>query len=335
MYGIYGDIITAAERALESFEETEELLEYPEVQADKAYYLSVLSKYNSLKSLKDGLHSLKNAIDEEKGYTELLSDAADEKMRADIYREISYLQRTQSKLATLLSDALGCKRAVESAYCRFKFKEASVKFGLALCELIKSNLLTRGAKISQENVALDKSGKAQEVSFVAVGEDVITRLTPLTGAHKVYCAKSKSQELCFAVTSTARVEEIDEKDLKIDVFHSHGAGGQNINKVETAVRVTHLPTGMVVVCQDERSQLKNKRRALENIARRLQERTEQCEKNRIEADIFGQYSNKSTHISFDAASDTMTDARLKAFVKIPFPLTDEQFELYINGLTAL
>ncbi|MDE6302770.1 MAG: hypothetical protein K2M36_04200, partial [Clostridia bacterium] len=66
MYGVYGDIISAAERALEGFEETKELLEYPEVQADKAYYLSVLSKYNDLKFMKDKLSSLQCTLDDEK-----------------------------------------------------------------------------------------------------------------------------------------------------------------------------------------------------------------------------------------------------------------------------
>ena len=132
-----------------------------------------------------------------------------------------------------------------------------------------------------------------------------------------------------------RSEKIAEKDLKIDVFHSQGAGGQNVNKVETAVRVTHLPSGLVVVCQDERSQLKNKKRAVENIQKRLKEINEQSEKKRIEADIFAQYSKKNTSISFDAESNTMTDTRLKAFLKIPFPLTDVQFAQYINGLIAL
>ncbi|MDE7215502.1 MAG: hypothetical protein K2O08_01715 [Clostridia bacterium] len=335
MYGIYGDIIDATERALDCLDETKELLEYPEVQADKAYYLSVLSKYNDLKNLENKLSALISAIEEQKAYSDLLSDTRSDDERAVIYQEISSLKRDASKLAASLSDELGCRHVQERAYCRFKLKEGSSKFGAALYSLIKSDLLSRGAKINDEKTVVAKGGYAQEISFIAEGVDVITRLIPLIGAHKVYIAQSKSEELCFAVTPSAIVEKVSENDLKIDVFHSHGAGGQNINKVETAVRVTHLPTGLSVVCQDERSQLKNKKRALETIEKRLKEMSEQSEKKRIEADIYAQYSKKNTPISFDAASNTLTDTRLKAFSKIPFPFTDGQFASYINGLIAL
>lgn len=335
MYGIYGDIIGAAERALDCFDETKELLEYPEVQADKAYYLSVLSKYNDLKFLKDKLSALKDALKEEKAVYALLSDAASDEERAAVYEEVSSLKKKAAFLSAELAGALGCKNAEERAYCRFKLKEGSSKFGTALFTLIKADLLSHGAKIEDEKAVCAKGGFVQEISFVAEGADVLGRLLPLAGAHKVYIAQAKSEELCFAVTPAARVEKLNENDFKIDVFHAHGAGGQNINKVETAVRVTHLPTGLVVVCQDERSQLKNKKRALENIEKKLKEKSVQAEKKRIEADISAQHSQKNTPVSFDAASNTMTDTRLKAFCKIPFPLDGGQFTAYLNGLMAL
>lgn len=335
MYGIYGDIIGAAERALSSFEETQELLEYPEVQADKAYYLSVLSKYNELNAIKDRLSSLMSALKEEGELSSLLSEVSSNDERAAIYEELAHLKRTQSEISAALSDALGCKHVQERAYCRLRLKKLSSKFGVALFASIKSDMLSRGARIEDEATISSKDGYVQEISCTIEGTDVITRLTPLSGAHKVYIAQSGSEELCFAVTPAASIERVDERDLKIDVFHSSGAGGQNVNKVETAIRVTHLPTGLSVVCQDERSQLKNKRRALETIEKRLNERSEQAEKSRIEADINLQYAKKNTPISFDAAHNTFTDTRLKAFAKVAFPLTEAQFTSYINGLIAL
>ena len=333
MYGIYGDIIGAAERATQAFAETEELLEYPEVQADKAYFLSVLSQYNSLKFLKDKLSALKKAIKDERELLSLLAEAKTDREREAVYEEISSLKRTAFSLSAALSDALGCKHIRERAYCKFKFTAISARFGEPFYALLKEYLTSHRASVTDEKKEFAKEGYLQEVGFCAEGEDIITRLSPLTGAHKVYIAGAKSEELCFAVTPAAEAESVSESDLKIDVFHSSGAGGQNINKVETAVRVTHIPTGTVVVCQDERSQLKNKRRAIETIGKRLKERSEQAEKKRIDADIYAQYRKKNTPITFDLQSFTMTDSRLLSFNKIPFPFED--FSSYINGLIAL
>ena len=333
MYGIYGDIINAAEKATESFDETAELLEYPEVQADKAYYLSVLSKYNALKSITDKLSALKSVLKDQREASGLLSDATSDEERDALYEELSSFKRKASELSAALADALGCKHIRERTYCRFKFTAAASELGAVFCSLIKEYLLARGAKIENEKSEYSSKGRLNGISFIVDGEDIIARLSPLTGAHKVFVCGAKSEELCFAVTPAEAPPTISEADLKISVFHSSGAGGQHINKVESAVRVTHIPTGLTVTCQDERSQLANKKRALENIKKRLQAAGERAEKSRAEADIRAQYNNKSTAISFDLEASTMTDARLNAFYKVAFPFAD--FPSYIDGLMAL
>jgi len=335
MYGIYDDIIDAAKRTLRCFDETKDLLEFPEVQADKAYYLSVLAKFNTLNAVNEKLSALVSVLENERTASALLSDAGSEEERAALFEEISELKKSALKLSSSLADALGCNHIKERAYCRFKFKgESAAKFGLAFYNLVKADLLLRGAVFEDEKVE-KIGGFVREIEFDAEGTDVLTRLIPLAGAHKVYISGAKSEELCFAVTPSAGVEEIKDGDLKIDLFHSAGAGGQNVNKVETAVRVTHIPSGLSVVCQDERSQLKNKNRALETIEKRIREKNEQKEKKRIDADISAQFARKNTPISFDAAGNTMTDTRLRTFNKIPFPMNGEQFASYINGLIAL
>ena len=332
MYGIYGDIIAAAERAVEAFDETQSLLEYPEVQADKAYYLSVLSKYNELRLLQDKLTSLKAALKEEGELSALLGEAKNEEEREAVYEETAQLRRTASALSVALADALGLSHLSERAYCRLKTGTASSALGAAFYEQIKEYLLSRGASIEGEQREYAK-GVFNGISFFAEGEDIITLLSPLTGAHKVYVNKVKSEELCFGVTSAEQPPHISENDLKIDVFHSSGAGGQNVNKVETAVRITHLPTGITVTCQDERSQLKNKKRALETIEKRIRTSFETAEKKRMDADLNAQLTRKNTPISFNLSSSTMTDTRLKAFSDAAFPLAD--FSFYLNGLIAL
>ena len=128
------------------------------------------------------------------------------------------------------------------------------------------------------------------------------------------------------------VPQIKDCDIKIDVFHSHGAGGQNINKVETAVRATHIPTGTVAVCQDERSQLKNRNRAVETLKRRVDGLLTFAEKQRAEEEIKAQFSYNSTPIVFYAEDNTFADKRLSSLGRIP--LTADAVSQYLDALSV-
>ena len=333
MYGIYDDIISAAEKASAEFLKTEELLEYPEVQADKAYYLSVLSEYNRLKAITDKLNALKQAITDEAEAFTLLKEAKSDGERDALYAEISSAKRTAAELSVFIANALGCKHVQECAYLRFKFTAAASKLGERFYLLIRQYLTSRGVRACDEKREYTNGGALCGVSLTAEGEDIISRLSPLTGAHKVYVSGGKSEELCFAVTPAEEKAEFSENDVKIDLVRSSGAGGQHINKVETAVRVTHIPTGITVTCQDERSQLSNKLRALEAVKKRVLDARSRSEKSRMDADVYAQYRKKNTPISFDLELSTMTDTRLNGYKDVAFP--PEDFSAYIDRLITL
>ena len=205
--------------------------------------------------------------------------------------------------------------------------EESALFASDLYRMYSMYAETKGWKIEIVNLSETELGGIKEISFIVEGEGVYSRLKYEAGGHRVQRVPvtesgGRIHTSAATVAVLPEVNEVDYKlnldEVRIDVFRSSGAGGQKVNKTSSAIRVTHIPTGVVVECQDERSQYKNKDRALQILRSKLYEAEQAKQDAQIAAERKNQIGSgdRSDRVrTYNFPQNRLTDHRLTGDVK--------------------